>query len=351
MMNPTYDINETYEWNYDNGPIFTGDVPKRKPGKKIKLFDFEVNSPLGVPAGPLLNSNWVKLYAELGFDIPVYKTVRTEFRQVHPLPNCVYVDTGGQLKADQINTKLVKLDQDPETCQDITITNSFGVPSKVPLDWQADIEKANSYMSEGQVMIVSANGTPHEGEDIAEDYARCAVMAKDAGAKIIEINYSCPNLVSKEGSIFADPEVSAYISKTVKKALGNTPLIIKLGYFSDKVLMSEVIKSNAKYVDGIAGINTITMQVYDKEGNQALPGEGRLKSGLCGAGILDLSQEFTMDLVRLRKNNNYDFIICGVGGITRLEDFDARLDAGADIVMSATGAMWDPLLAMNWHNR
>ncbi len=350
-MNPTYDITKTYEWNYENGPIFLDKIPKRKPGKKIKLFDFEINSPLGVPAGPLLNSNWVKLYAELGFDIPIYKTVRTEYRAVHPAPNCVFVDTHGQLKAQQINTKLTKLENDPKSFEDITITNSFGVPSKEPKHWQADIEKANSYMGDGQIMIVSANGTPREGEDIAKDYARCAVMAKEAGAKIIEINYSCPNLVSKEGSIFTDPEVSSKISKQVKKELGNTPLIIKMGYFKDKALLAEVVKANAKYVDGIAGINTITMQVYNKKGEQALPGEGRLKSGLCGGGILDLSQEFTTDLAKLRKENNYDFIICGVGGITKPEDFDKRLAAGADIVMSATGAMWNPLLAMDWHNR
>ncbi|MGF1722013.1 hypothetical protein L4D20_18445 [Vibrio kyushuensis] len=38
-----------------------------------KVFDFEVNSRLGFPAGPLLNSHWCDVYAQLGFDIPEVK--------------------------------------------------------------------------------------------------------------------------------------------------------------------------------------------------------------------------------------------------------------------------------------
>ncbi|MEK9161093.1 MAG: diguanylate cyclase, partial [Patescibacteria group bacterium] len=35
----------------------------------------------------------------------------------------------------------------------------------------------------------------------------------------------------------------------------------------------------------------------------------------------------------------------GVGGVTRPEDYKEYRDAGADVVMSATGAMWNPYLA------
>jgi dihydroorotate dehydrogenase len=35
----------------------------------------------------------------------------------------------------------------------------------------------------------------------------------------------------------------------------------------------------------------------------------------------------------------------GVGGVTVPEDFEEYRAAGADIVMSATGAMWNPYLA------
>jgi len=351
-MKATYDISKSYDWNYDNGPIFTGEIPKREiPAKKFKLWDFELNSPIGVPAGPLLNSNWIKLYAELGFDLPVYKTIRTVSRECHQNPNCIYIQKTDQLKGSEMGADIVGNFNQPSNLRDITITNSFGVPSKEPKEWMADIEKANSYMGDGQVMIVSINGTPGSGLDIVLDYVRAAEMAKEAGAKIIEANYSCPNVSTGEGSIYSDPEMSAKISREIKKAVGNTPFMIKLGNFEDIAELEKVAAANAPFIDGIAGINTIKMNVYNEAGEQALPGEGRLGSGLCGNAIRDISQKFTENLVKIKKKNNFDFIICGVGGITSANGFGDRLDGGADIVMAATAAMWNPLLASEFHNK
>ena len=352
MLNPTYNISKSYNYNYQNGPIFTGQIPKDIPPKnKIKLFDFELNSPLGIPAGPLLNSNWIKLYANLGWDIPVYKTVRSIKRDCHPNPNCAYVETSKQLEPQDANNKITTLEKTPEHIKDIAITNSFGMPSAAPKEWMPDIERANSYLGKNQVMIVSIVGTPGEGKSLAADYARTAAMAKEAGAKIIEANYSCPNVCSGEGSIFTSGETSSEISKEIKKAIGNTPLLIKVGNFPSQQIHDEVVEKNAPFINGIMGINTIPMKVYDQNEKQALPGEGRLTSGICGSIIHNISQHFTQDLVELRKQKNYDFIIGGVGGITTPKDIDQRLAAGADIIMSATGAMWDPMMAVEWKRK
>ncbi len=351
-MKSTYDIDKTYDENYDEGPFFTEKKPVLTSSKqKIKILDFELNSPLGVPAGPLLNSNYIKLYAELGFDIPVYKTVRTDYRLVHPAPNCVYVDTDGQLTMDRIGGDLFQKQDLPKDLSEITITNSFGMPSKSVKEWQADVELANSYLKSGQVMPVSITGTPGSGVDLADDYARCAMMAVEAGAKIIEANYSCPNVDTGEGAIFCDPESSAKISEKIRQVIGNTPFFVKFGFFGNKEILQEVVVKNAPFIDGIAGINTITMNVYKEGGGQALEGKSRLKSGLCGAGIRDLSMKFTRDLAQIKEAGNYDFVICGVGGITTADDFFDRLEAGADIAMSATGAMWDPRLAMEFRKK
>lgn len=40
-----------------------------------------------------------------------------------------------------------------------------------------------------------------------------------------------------------------------------------------------------------------------------------------------------------------DFAIIGVGGVMTPEDYLEYKNAGADIVQSATGAMWNPYLA------
>ena len=50
-------------------------------------------------------------------------------------------------------------------------------------------------------------------------------------------------------------------------------------------------------------------------------------------------------LKKLREEFGYSYTIIGVGGVMNAEDFFEYREAGADIVMSATGAMWNPYLA------
>ena len=40
-----------------------------------------------------------------------------------------------------------------------------------------------------------------------------------------------------------------------------------------------------------------------------------------------------------------DFAVIGVGGVTVPADYKEYREAGADVVMTATGAMWNPYLA------
>jgi len=79
-----------------------------------------------------------------------------------------------------------------------------------------------------------------------------------------------------------------------------------------------------------------------------LPGEGRLKSGVCGAAIGGVAEEMTTRLLRIRERLNADYAVVSVGGVMTEMDIDHRLAMGADLVMSATAAMWDPALASRW---
>lgn len=345
-----YDAQKSYEENYDHGPFFDGAIPQRPEIKqKTKLWNWELNSPIGIPAGPLLNSNWIKFYAQMGFDIPVYKTVRSTAQACHPAPNCVYVNPPEQILLGS-KPQLITVDK-PTNIEELTITNSFGVPSKPSNIWMEDVQVANQTLGEGQVMVLSFMGTDGAGgRDLVADYAYTAAMAKDAGGKILETNYSCPNLGSgKEGAIYQDPASSSVISKAIREEIGSsTPFMIKIGNLPYPQL-KEVVKANLPYVDGIAGINTMPGEVRLPNREQALPGEGRLSSGICGAKIKDVSQNFVENMVQIKKELNADFIICGVGGIMSPEDFTERLEAGADIAMSATAIMWDPYLAQRYH--
>jgi dihydroorotate dehydrogenase (NAD+) catalytic subunit len=85
--------------------------------------------------------------------------------------------------------------------------------------------------------------------------------------------------------------------------------------------------------------------VVDEQGNQALPGEGRLKSGACGAGIKWAGLDMVQRLDTLRTKRGYKYEIIGVGGVMTPQDFQEYRQAGAHVVQSATGAMWNPNLA------
>jgi hypothetical protein len=56
----------------------------------------QVASPLGVPAGPLLDSKWTTLAANLGYDIVTYKTIRTCASTGHAPPNVLYLQADGK---------------------------------------------------------------------------------------------------------------------------------------------------------------------------------------------------------------------------------------------------------------
>ena len=50
-------------------------------------------------------------------------------------------------------------------------------------------------------------------------------------------------------------------------------------------------------------------------------------------------------LAKLRESLGLTFEIVGVGGVGDAAAFDRYRKAGADVVMSATAAMWNPCLA------
>ncbi|MFQ5588012.1 MAG: dihydroorotate dehydrogenase [Nitrospiria bacterium] len=346
-VKPTYDIARSYEENYQEGPFLDFTPPNRQVAPDKTFLGFKVNSLLGVPAGPLLNANWIIAYAALGFDLLVYKTVRTQERPCHPNPNCMYLNQKRPLLEVDFNRQLVASMTPPENAEKISITNSFGMPSRAPSVWQADLQKAKAGLNAGQLLIVSVVGTPGE-DDLKADYVRGAALAVEAGAPVIEINLSCPNVVSREGSIFTDPDFSSEISKAVKTEIGAIPLVIKLGYIPDPFKRAKVIAANAPHVDAISSINTLSFEVIDEEGNPALPGEGRLRSGVCGAAIRNCALSQTRHLVDLKKQHHYDFAVIGVGGVMNTRHIAEYFQSGVDAVMSATGAMWDPLLAYRY---
>lgn len=300
--------------------------------KMSDFLGFPVRSLIGVPAGPLLNSNWIRLAAQLGFDIPTYKTIRSEAHPGHRLPNITYVDAHG------------KQTERPKDLAHLTITNSFGMPSKSPDFLLEDIGKANQFLSEGQVMIVSVVGTPNRGIRFVDDFIRAASLAREAGVKIIEANFSCPNVEKSDGILYESPETVYEYTRLIATAIRPIPLILKVGVFESLHQMKRVFLAAARGgAKAICGINTIRMEI-----DPPLD-EGRKTSGVCGSAIRNAALTFLRDASQLIRENKLELTLMGCGGIVLPGQFNEFFEAGATVAMSATGMMWDPYLAMRHH--
>lgn len=346
-----YDPAKPYDDNFNNGP-FNVDGKKYVKNAQAQKYTFvghKVNSPFGIAAGILLNSNHVKHAFDMGFDVVCYKTQRSTTFPCNEYPNVVYLDVKGDLTLEKASRPIAGHSTTNKSLKEVTVTNSFGVPSKGPDFWVDDLKKALSYQGKGQLLIMSVVGTIQKGfteDDYFNDFAKTAKLAIDNGAKVIEVNLSCPNVAS-EGVLCYTKESVIEICKRTKKAIGNVSLIAKLGYFSKEQqenLKSTIIEASP-YLSAVSVINTIAAPIVDIDGNQLLPGNGRLKSGVCGKGIKWAGLDMVERINKIRKEQGLNLEIIGVGGVMNTDDFKEYRAKGADLVQSATAAMWNDNLA------
>lgn len=347
LHTPFYDPTQSYETNFAEGPFgeFADGKAVTRPGEPTHTFlGHPVYLPFGIPAGPLINSKFVAAAFQKGFDIATYKTVRTRPHPSHQHPNVLAVHVDGDITLAKAAGELIA---DTNYTEPLSITNSFGVPSKDPDIWQLDMAKAAQSAGIGQVLVGSFQGTKDANgsvQNFVEDYVLAARLVKETGVKILEANLGCPNEGTADLLCF-DVERVQLISQRIKDEIGDAPLILKFAYFESDEHLAEVVKAVGTIVQGISAVNTMPATIIDAKGNQALPGEGRLISGVCGAGIKWAGLEMTQRLYKLRDECELEFAIIGVGGVTSPDDYKEYRDAGADAIQSATGAMWKPALA------
>ncbi len=343
---PFYDPNKSYEDNFQNGPF--GDFADGKIYEDVGEPQFEflgekVYSLFGIPSGPLINGNFVKASLDKGFDIVEYKDTRSHMHPCNPMPNVVPLEVKGDLTMEQARAG-VRIAKDFEI--PLSITNSFGIPSMDPEFWVKDLADAVKYAKKGQDVVGGVQGTiQKEGgfDAYLADFKETARLVKETGVKIIELNLSCPN-EGINNLLCYDVERSSAVIEVVKKEIGDVPLIIKISYFPDINELQKLVLSVAGNVQAISAINTIPAKIVDENGAMVLTG-GREISGTCGAPIKWAGLDMVAKLKQLREELNLNYIIIGVGGVTTPKDYIEYKSVGADAVMSATGAMWNPYLA------
>lgn len=352
LHKPFFDPLKTYYENWENGPFngFADGVVLPASPARFKYLGYGVSYPLGIAAGPLLNAKFVKAALEKGYDVPVYKTVRTRKKECNEWPNVLPVVTSGSLTLEQAAKGLTTK---KEYSEPLAITNSFGNPSYPADVWQADIRGLMQYARtrQGQIVCGMIEGTKWDASateaGFIADWTLAAKLMKETGVHAIEANFSCPNEGDRVKKLLCyDADMGSKIAAAIKNEIGDLPLVIKISYFESEEELREVVQKVGPHVQGIAAINTIPAPVYDEKGEQALPGGAwRLKSGICGFPIKWAGVEMVKRLKNLREEFKMNFDIVGVGGVTEPADFKEYRDAGADMVMTCTGAMWNPYLA------
>jgi dihydroorotate dehydrogenase len=335
---PAYDRQRSYQWNYDHAPYSPPIAPRQHaiPGDWT-FCHMPVPSPLGVPAGPLLNGRWCLYYAALGFDVVTYKTVRSSSRACYDLPNLQPVRCG---QIDHTFDEVATSEQ-----MQGSWAVSFGMPSQPPSVWRADVAWTRRRLPADKLLVVSVVGTDRVGwtlHDLAADYARCAAWACESGADCIEANLSCPNVSSIDGQLYQQPAAARRVAQTIRDSIGSKPLILKIGHVAHLQQAIDLLEAVEPFVDALAMTNSIAATVRSRGNQKLFAGQRR---GICGKATLDASLEqvaMFSDLIR-RKHLPLDVI--GVGGASSRDDVRAYLAAGANAVHMATAPMVDLLVA------
>jgi dihydroorotate dehydrogenase (NAD+) catalytic subunit len=338
----TYDVTRTWEENYRNGPLFSEAPPKIPDTGRKRFLGLSVRSRIGISAGLLLNSQWLLPYAERGFDLLTYKTVRSSQRASHPLPNWVFVeDTSPPLGP------VVVTDRVPEDPCEISSAVCFGMPSVGPEIWRSDVEKIRRHLADGQVLIVSVVASPNSHstlDDIADDFAICARWAVEAGAHVIEANLSCPNVCSAEGSLYHDAVASRSIALRIRASIDNVPLLLKVSTFRSQDAQREFMMSIDGVANGITLVNCITRPVLYHDGCPVFGPDYR-SAGVLGRAIHQPAVDLVRQTKEIIERSNLSLEIAAVGGVAGVEDMQDFWDAGADAILCGSSPMYNPSLA------
>jgi len=339
-----YKVSRSLAWNAAHPPKLPA-RPRRMPAVPAKLFDFTLESPVGIAAGPLPNSKWIQAYSRLGYGLLTYGTVRSSARPALAPPNLVPCRFGDPAVADSSSRRRI----DPA---EVTWAVSFGIPSAEPDQWRADVKRARERLGEQQILIVSVAGTPEpggDGEQLARDYAQCAVWAADAGADVIEVHLASPAVPGDRASmVFEQVPLAGYVVQEVRRSVGARPVIAKLGATQSPRALHDLASRLAPWLDGFALVSGLHRKLQKPDGSPALVGPGRETASISGAEVYEHCRVQVQELLAWRRAGAWDRAVLAIGGLSTTERIADALAAGASAAMVATAALADPLLAARY---
>lgn len=354
-----YDLHRSYEANSIQGPSGLFSYEGGIPNIPCSFLGHELNSPIGVPASVLtIDSRWIIPLSRMGYDVLTYKTVRSSQVPVYAFPNCAYLpeltSPLSPINQERSSSTRGSFDRPAIPISEISLANSFGLPSPAPAEWQADVAKVIGGLKPRQVLIVSVVGATTGESDLVDDFVCCAHMASETRAHVIELNLSCPNaFVREERSIYRMPELAGKIVSKVRRDLPNAQILVKLGFLRPDEL-ERLFSSTYKHVDGYTAINTFPMKVITtgQREQPIFPGIERTKSGVSGVAVREFAMQTVKGLHVLReKYGKRELAIVGVGGISQADHVIDLRAGGADVVQMCTSCIFDPTVGIEIRKR
>jgi len=171
-----------------------------------------------------------------------------------------------------------------------------------------------------------------------EEYYNVTRRFDDSPIDAIEINISCPNV--KEGGVAFgnDPDMSARVVETCRKATSK-PLITKLSP-NQTDIAENARRCIEAGTDGFAVINTLMGMAIDIETRR--PVIGNNQGGLSGPAIKPIALLKVQQVAQVCRPHAIPII--GQGGVTTVSDAIEFLIAGATAVGVGTALFYDPLI-------
>jgi dihydroorotate dehydrogenase (NAD+) catalytic subunit len=348
---PAFDFGRSFPTNKSHGPQALSFPPTEMHRIPTSFLGHELNSPVGLSASLLTaDSNWIADYAQRGFDILTYNTVRSSRTVAHVLPNVLYIESVQMPLHPQELGKNVYATPDPpegDICG-ISLTSSFGVPSADPEEWKRDIGIALQKLSPGQILVVSVLGTESQDRSLEDDFVFCATLAHAAGAHVIELNFGC-RIVFKDqrSSLSHELRFAKAIAERVRAALPEAKLLIKIDFLGHAEL-EQLFDATFEYVDGYTALTPVPMPVMTRGqlGDEVVFfSQNRANPGVSGAAIRFLALNTIQQLAELKKRKP-SLVILATGGISTAEHARDFLEAGANVVQIATAAIFNPSVAI-----
>ena len=195
---------------------------------------------------------------------------------------------------------------------------------------------------------------PNIVADTPKEFEKLAIAVATAGAKIVEINLSCPHpKAGYVGSLTGqDPGAAADV---VEAVAGHIPVIAKLTPNVTNIGKIAIACAKAG-ATAISAINTLAAIDVDPELERPLLGNGF--GGLSGSAIRPIGLRKVLEIVQALHTEALDVPVIGIGGISNADDVIRYLLCGAHMVQIGTCLTGNPEKMTNirddleqWMNR